>query len=154
MMTKRLAFFIFMINIVNVINGNFPLPAITPEYCNATEFYDPICVRCKRCGGKDETQASLQHRGPDGKCNVKCNSIFYKKKKYFPIIKLEENRNDVTNCVYFIRICPFMLQVDLTLTWYMYKWIVPQDLQFHSVFIFNKPLKKFVFEINQTYLNT
>lgn len=109
MMTKRLAFFIFMINIVNVINGNFPLPAITPEYCNATEFYDPICVRCKRCGGKDETQASLQHRGPDGKCNGKCNSIFYKKKKYFPIIKLEENRNDVTNCVYFIRICPFML---------------------------------------------
>lgn len=83
MMTKRLAFFIFMINIVNVINGNFPLPAITPEYCNATEFYDPICVRCKRCGGKDETQASLQHRGPDGKCNVKCNSIFYIKKEVF-----------------------------------------------------------------------
>lgn len=83
MMTKRLAFFIFVINIVNVINGNFPLPAITPEYCNATEFYDPICVRCKRCGGKDETQTSLQHRGPDGKCNVKCNRIFYKKRSIF-----------------------------------------------------------------------
>lgn len=84
-MTKRLAFFLFVINIVNVINGNFPLPAITPEYCNATEFYDPICVRCKRCGGKDETQANLQHRGPDGKCNVKCNESFTKE-KHFPII--------------------------------------------------------------------
>lgn len=64
-MTRRLTLFVVVISFINIINGNFPLPAITPDVCNTTDFYDSICVRCKRCG-KDETQASFQHGAPDG----------------------------------------------------------------------------------------
>lgn len=141
MMTKRLAFFIFVINIINVINGNFPLPAITPEYCNATEFYDPICVRCKRCGGKDETQASLQHRGPDGKCNVKCNRVFYNKRSIFRLLNLgKKTKRYYELCILSQNVfsCDKFMRQGIILVCIKRCYIISS---FYSVFIFYKPLK-------------
>lgn len=57
---------IVLITFINLSQGNLPLPTITPEYCNSTEYFDTICMRCKRCG-RDDTQANLQHRASDGK---------------------------------------------------------------------------------------
>ncbi|CAL1292605.1 unnamed protein product [Larinioides sclopetarius] len=66
---------------INGARGNIPLPAITPDYCNYTEYYDSICMRCKRCG-RDENQTSLQHRAEDGTCT--CKLSYFEKAKRGP----------------------------------------------------------------------
>ncbi|XP_035206677.1 meckelin-like isoform X2 [Stegodyphus dumicola] len=80
-MTRIILFSIFVYSFINLVNGNLSIPAITPEYCNSTEYYDSICVRCKRCG-RDESQSSLQYRNHDGSCT--CKSGFYMKEKKGP----------------------------------------------------------------------
>ncbi|XP_042906064.1 meckelin isoform X2 [Parasteatoda tepidariorum] len=63
---------------ITLINGNFPVPAVYPEFCNSTEYFDSICIRCKKCG-KDDSQVSLQTRAREGYCT--CRSQFYVKNK-------------------------------------------------------------------------
>ncbi|GFT73874.1 hypothetical protein NPIL_460851 [Nephila pilipes] len=69
-------FWIAIITFINEAKGNVPLPAITPDNCNSTEYYDSICMRCRRCG-RDENQTSLQHRAHDGSCI--CKSHYFEK---------------------------------------------------------------------------
>ncbi|KAG8176834.1 hypothetical protein JTE90_001973 [Oedothorax gibbosus] len=80
-MALKLVFSIVLLTLINLSKGNLPLPAITPEHCNATEYYDSICMRCTRCG-KDETQANLQYRASDGSCV--CKSHHYVKARSGP----------------------------------------------------------------------
>ncbi|GIY03047.1 hypothetical protein CEXT_178541 [Caerostris extrusa] len=72
---------IAIISFINGADGNIPIPAITPELCNSTEYYDSICMRCKRCG-RDANQTGLQHRANDGSCA--CKSQYFMKTKNGP----------------------------------------------------------------------
>ncbi|XP_054716868.1 meckelin-like [Uloborus diversus] len=80
-MTQMVIFSLILFSFVNVMNGNVPLPAITPEFCNATEYYDPICVRCRKCG-REDTQMGMQLKAHDGSCA--CKSHYYTKARKGP----------------------------------------------------------------------
>ncbi|GFW13235.1 hypothetical protein TNCV_4121341 [Trichonephila clavipes] len=80
-MILSIIIWIAIITFNNEANGNIRIPAITPEYCNSTEYYDSICMRCRRCG-RDETQTNLQHRAHDGSCI--CKTPYFEKMRRNP----------------------------------------------------------------------